>query len=87
MGILFISSFYKYGCDCCVIFIMPFSTVTKRVSITFPTIAQLNAFKHECGCHDFYVERDALLLVGSFTEEQLQIANYKYGATYEVMKE
>jgi hypothetical protein len=66
---------------------MPFTSGTKKVSITFPSITELMAFKQECACNDFYVERDALLLVGSFTEEQLQIANYKYAASYEVITE
>ena len=65
---------------------MPLPNSTK-VSITFPSIIELVAFKNECVCDDFYVERDALLLVGSFTGEQLQIANDKYAASFEIMKE
>ena len=64
---------------------MPFSTKRKKVTLTFKSITMLKAFKHECSCDDFYIERDVLLLVGTFTEEQLQIANYKYGATYEIV--
>ena len=66
---------------------MPFSNGKKKAILTFHSIIDLTIFKKEYACDDFYVERDALLLVGSFTEEQLQIANYKYAATYEIMKE
>ena len=66
---------------------MPSPNSTKKVSISFPSIIELVAFKNECASDDFYVDRDALLLVGTFTGEQLQIANYKYAATFEIMKE
>ena len=64
---------------------MPFSNDKKKVTLTFRSITALHDFKNECGCDDFYVERDRLLLVGTFTEEQLQIANYKYAANYKLM--
>ena len=86
MGILCIIS-HILGSDCCWLISKPFPNSTTKVSITFPSIIELVAFKNECACDAIYVERDALLLVGSFTEEQLQIANYKYAATFEIMKE
>ena len=64
---------------------MPFSNDKKKVTLIFQSITALNNFKNECGCEDFYIVRDGLLLVGSFTEEELQIANYQYGATYEIV--
>jgi len=62
---------------------MPFSQTKKKVTITFQSIKDLMLFKKECACDDFYVDRDTLTLVGTFTEEQLQIANYKYAAAYQ----
>lgn len=62
---------------------MPFSETKKKVTLTFQSINTLSLFKKECECDDFYVDRDTLTLVGSFTEEQLQVANYKYLATYQ----
>ena len=63
---------------------MPFSNGKQKVVLVFRSIAALSGFKNECTCDDFYVDRDALTIVGSFTEEQLQIANFKYFATWEV---
>jgi hypothetical protein len=54
---------------------MPLSSPVKRVAIIFPSIALLSNFKQACTCNDFYVDRDAFTLVGTFTEDQLQIAN------------
>ena len=64
---------------------MPFSSNKKKATLIFKSITDLANFKNECGCDDFYIERDGLLLVGTFTEEELQIANYKYAATYKIV--
>ena len=63
---------------------MPFTSTLKKAIIRFPSLVDLSNFKHDCACADFYVDRDALTLVGSFTEEQLQIANYSYGGMYKI---
>ena len=63
---------------------MPVSSNKKKATLIFQSITDLTNFKNECGCDDFYIERDGLLLVGTFTEEELQIANYKYAAAYEL---
>jgi hypothetical protein len=42
----------------------------------------LSAFKKECACNDFYIDRDELTLVGTFTEEKLKMATSKYLALY-----
>jgi len=64
---------------------MPFSNDKKKATLIFKSITDLTNFKNECGCDDFYIERDGLLLVGTFTEQELQIVNYKYAATYEIV--
>ena len=73
----------KTGIDYCIFFSMPFTMGKKKATLIFSSITDLSKFKNECSCDDFYVERDNLLLVGNFTEDQLQVANYKYGATYQ----
>jgi hypothetical protein len=73
--------FYPERIDYCTIPTMPFSKGKKKATLIFSSIIDLSQFKNECSCDDFYVERDNLLMVGMFTEEQLQVANYTYGAT------
>lgn len=52
----------------------------KKVILSFHSMEDLSKFKKECACDDFYIDRDALSLVGSFTEAQLQIAVTNYHA-------
>jgi hypothetical protein len=63
---------------------MPFANDKKKATLTFRSITDLANFKNECGCDDFYIERDGFLLVGTFSEEELQLANYKYAATCKI---
>ena len=55
-------------------------TSTQRMVLVFTSMADISTFKHECICRDFYIDRDLLSLVGSFTEAQLSIAQTKYHA-------
>jgi hypothetical protein len=52
----------------------------KKVVLLFPSLDDLSAFKKESCCEDFYIDRDAITLVGSFIESQLKIAISKYHA-------
>jgi hypothetical protein len=52
----------------------------KKVILLFHSLDDLSAFKKECFCEDFYIDRDAIILVGSFIEAQLKIAIGKYHA-------
>ena len=52
----------------------------KKVILLFHSLDDLSAFKKECFCEDFYIDRDAIMLVGSFIEAQLKIAISKYHA-------
>jgi hypothetical protein len=52
----------------------------KKVILLFHSLDDLSAFKKECFCEDFYIDRDAITLVGSFIEAQLKIAIVKYHA-------
>ena len=54
-----------------------------KVSLSFKSIKDIYSFKHECHCSDFYIDSDALKLVGVITEEQLQLAKKKYAALNE----
>ena len=58
---------------------MPSATIP-QVVLVFKSIAAISQFKHECACPDFYIDRDALTLVGSFLPEQVQLAKAKYDA-------
>ena len=53
-----------------------------KVNLSFKSLTDLAAFKNECLCDDFYIDRESLTLVGSFSEEQLKIATSKYFALY-----
>jgi hypothetical protein len=53
----------------------------KQVILKFLTLKVISEFKHKCACPDFYIDRDALILVGSFTPEQVTTAIQKFGAT------
>jgi hypothetical protein len=53
----------------------------KKVILSFHSMDDLSAFKKECACDDFYIDRDALTLVGSFSEAQLKVARDKYRAS------
>lgn len=59
---------------------MPPVIPQKQFILKFTTLKAISNFKHECACPDFYIDRDALTLVGSFTSEQVAIAIQKYGA-------
>jgi hypothetical protein len=62
---------------------MPIAHTAKTdASISFTSLSDISNFKHECGCSDFYIDRDNLTLVGTFTKEMLDMASEKYGATY-----
>jgi len=56
---------------------IPHAQLTK-VTLSFRSLDDLSAFKKEVTCGDFYIDRDELTLVGSFTEEQLKKATGKY---------
>jgi hypothetical protein len=53
-----------------------------QITLTFKSLHDLSAFKKECDCSDFYIDRDEQTLVGSFTKEQLKLAKEKYRASY-----
>lgn len=59
---------------------MPFLVPKKQLSLFFGSTAAISLFKQECGCQDFYIDRDAVALVGFFTEEQVCLALTKYAA-------
>ncbi|RYZ54250.1 MAG: hypothetical protein EOO14_14485 [Chitinophagaceae bacterium] len=61
---------------------MPADESYTQVTLLFPSIASLSAFKNECACADFYIDRDALSLVGSFQQGQIDIAVEKYRARF-----
>lgn len=52
----------------------------KQATLLFPSLSAISQFKNECACGDFYIDRDALTLVGSFTETQVAFAVEKYNA-------
>lgn len=52
----------------------------KKIVLVFKSITDISKFKHECECSDFYIDRDQLTLVGTFSDEQLQLATNKYSA-------
>ena len=56
------------------------SAPIQKVILSFQTLAEISNFKKECNCNDFYVDRDSLSLVGTFTDAQLQLATNKYNA-------
>lgn len=57
---------------------MPLSIPKKQVKLYFKSAAAISLFKLEAACKDFYIDRDALAMVGFFTEEQLRLAVTKY---------
>jgi hypothetical protein len=54
---------------------------SNAIILQFNSVTAISQFKKECACSDFYIDRDALTLVGSFTPAQVLIALEKYGAT------
>ena len=60
------------------------NTQEKKFKLSFKSINDISKFKHECACNDFYIDRDSLTLVGTFTQEQLQIATARYGVLYKI---
>ena len=57
---------------------MPLSIPKKQVSLFFKSAAAISQFKQESAAQDFYIDRDALAMVGFFTDEQLRLAVTKY---------
>lgn len=45
----------------------------KKVTLSFNSIGDLSAFKKECAFGDFYIDRDAFTLVGSFSQENSKL--------------
>ena len=56
-----------------------------KVMLLFKSMEEMSQFKHECICCDFYIDRDEMALVGSFTPNQVQIALTKYRAVAKKM--
>ena len=54
----------------------------KKYILLFKSINDISLFKNECQCSDFYIDRDQLTLVGTFSEDQLKMAIEKYKASY-----
>ena len=54
------------------------------MTIQFKSIDDLNNFKRESGCNDYYVVKDFLSLVGTFTESNLHLATDKFNAMVSV---
>ena len=54
----------------------------QTVILSFETLTDISNFKRECQCNDFYIDRDALTLVGTFTEDQLLLATAKYNGSW-----
>lgn len=63
------------------------SNHTQKVILSFQTLADIRNFKNECNCKDFYIDRDSLNLVGTFTDAQLQLATKMYNAICKMEKE
>lgn len=63
---------------------MPSHIPQRQVILAFSSLIKIAQFKHECACPDFYIDRDKLMLVGSFRPDQVKIAVEKYKA--EVLK-
>lgn len=59
---------------------MPTIIPKKQLSLLFKSGEVMTAFKRECACPDFYIDRDAIAIVGFFTNEQVQRAITKYEA-------
>lgn len=59
---------------------MPSLIPQRQVILAFSSLMAITQFKHECTCPDFYIDRDMLTLVGSFTADQVKIAIEKYNA-------
>lgn len=56
-------------------------------SLLFKSTAAISLFKKEAGCQDFYIDRDAVSVVGFFTEEQISLALKKYEARWSTVSE
>lgn len=54
----------------------------QKAVLIFKSMTQLVAFKNDRKCDDFYIDRDELSLVGTFTEDQLQSAKNDYSASF-----
>lgn len=59
---------------------MPFLVPKKQISLFFQSATAISLFKQESACQDFYIDRDAVAIVGFFTEEQIRLALTKYEA-------
>lgn len=57
----------------------------KQVMLLFKSITAISQFKRECICSDFYIDREDLTLVGSFSNAQIQVAVEKYEAKSKMM--
>jgi hypothetical protein len=67
---------------------MSCSIVQKQVILHFSSIEAISQFKNKtgCACSDFYIDRDAMTITGSFTEEQATIAVEQFGAQTALIK-
>jgi hypothetical protein len=52
----------------------------KRMGLIFPTMAHLSGLKNHIQCNDFYIDRDAFTIVGTFSETDIDLATKTYGA-------
>ena len=56
----------------------------RQVTILFETNKDLMQFKADSKCNDFYIDRDLLLLTGTFTETQLCLATEKFNGVISI---
>lgn len=66
---------------------MPTIVPKKQLRLLFKSGEVMTAFKRECTCPDFYIDRDAIAIVGFFTNEQVQMALTKYEAKIGIIAE
>lgn len=58
----------------------PVSSTPRRFVLQFKNLSEVESFKKECDCNDMYIDKDAITIVGTFTELQLKSATSAYNA-------
>lgn len=52
----------------------------RRTALVFPQLLQLTEFKRKIKCNDYFIDRDAITVIGSFSQKEIEDATSNYDA-------
>lgn len=54
--------------------------IKQKSALVFPSFSDLSNFKRQLQCLDFYIDRETLTLIGTFSKKDIEDATTHYAA-------